>query len=72
MWAAIKIEKIKKATNVKTYKEIVAYMEGDDVEAKRKERHFGKDLMAKTLIVVVFTAIVSGVVLLSLWVSGLL
>jgi cytochrome b subunit of formate dehydrogenase len=57
---------------VKTYKEIVAYMEGDDVEAKRKERHFGKDLMAKTLIVVVFTAIVSGVVLLSLWVSGLL
>ena len=67
MWAAIKIEKIKKEKNVKTYKEIVAYMESGDVEEKRQERSFGKDLATKILIVVTFTAIVSAIVLLSLW-----
>ena len=71
MWAAIKIEKIKKEKNVKTYKEIVAYMESGDVEEKRQERSFGKDLATKILIVVTFTAIVSAIVLLSLWISGM-
>ena len=71
MWAAIKIEKIKKEKNVKTYKEIVAYMESGDVEEKRQERSFGKDLATKILIVVTFTAIVSAIVLLSVWISGM-
>lgn len=71
MWAAIKIEKIKKEKNVKTYKEIVAYMEGDDVEQARAERSAGKDLLSKTLIVVVFAAVALAIVLLSLWVSGM-
>ncbi|MBO0454854.1 helix-turn-helix domain-containing protein [Candidatus Enterococcus murrayae] len=71
MWAAIKIEKIKKEKNVKTYKEIVAYMEDEDVDIQRKERSFGKDLLSKTLIVVTFTAVVTAIVLVSLWVSGM-
>lgn len=71
MWAAIKIEKIKKEKNIKTYKEIVAYMEGDDVEEKRQERNVGKDFLSKSLIVIVFTAVVLVVVLASMWVSGM-
>ncbi|MGG5372802.1 helix-turn-helix domain-containing protein [Enterococcus sp. AZ196] len=70
-WAAMKLEKFKKEKNVKTYKEIVAYMEGEDVEKVRKERSFGKDLLSKTLIVVIFTAVVMAIVLVSLWVSGM-
>lgn len=42
MWAAIKIEKIKKEKNVKTYKEIVAYMESGDVEEKDRKEALGK------------------------------
>ena len=71
MWAAIKIEKIKKEKNIKTYKEIVAYMDGDNVEEKRQERSLGKDLLSKTMIVIVFTAVVLVVVLASMWISGI-
>ncbi|OJG65820.1 hypothetical protein RV07_GL001407 [Enterococcus malodoratus] len=71
MWAAIKIEKIKKEKNIKTYKEIVAYMDGDNVEEKRQERSLGKDLLSKTMIVIVFTAVVLVVVLASMWISGM-
>lgn len=72
MWAAIKIEQIKKEKNIKTYKEIVAYMEGEDVEQQRHRRNFGKDLLTKTGMVLAFTALVVVVTLLSMWVSGIL
>lgn len=71
LWAAMKLEKFKKEKNVKTYKEIIAYMEGGDVEKVREERSFGKDILSKTLIVVVFAAVALAIVLLSLWVSGM-
>lgn len=71
MWAALKIEKIKKEKNIKTYKEIVAYMECEDVEERRKERSFGKDFLSQTVIVIVFTITVMAVVLASLWLSGM-
>ncbi|MBX8938117.1 helix-turn-helix domain-containing protein [Enterococcus gilvus] len=70
-WAAMKLEKFKKEKNVKTYKEIIAYMEGGDVEKVRKERSFGKDLLSKILIVFIFSVVVLAIVLLSLWVSGM-
>ena len=69
--AALKIEKIKKEKNIKTYKEIVAYMECEDVEERRKERSFGKDFLSQTVIVIVFTITVMAVVLASLWLSGM-
>lgn len=72
MWAAFKIEKIKKDNDVKTYKEIVAYMEGEDVSEIRKERSFKKDILIKTLTVSLFTIVVVAIVLLSLWFSGML
>lgn len=72
MWAALKLEKHKKKNNLKTYKEIVAYMEGDNVEEKRKERSFGKDLLSQVIIVVSFAAVAGALVLFSLWISGVI
>ncbi|MEG0373146.1 MAG: helix-turn-helix transcriptional regulator [Enterococcus sp.] len=72
MWAAFKVEKIKKDNDVKTYKEIVAYMEGGEVKKLREERSFKRDLLIKTLICLVFVGIFMAIVLLSLWFSGML
>lgn len=72
MWAALKIEKIKKEKNIKTYQEIVAYMEGGNVAEKRKERHLVKHFLSKTLIVIIFTIVFFFLLLLSVWVTGIL
>ncbi|GKZ02933.1 transcriptional regulator [Paraclostridium bifermentans] len=44
MWCAFKVEKIKKSNNLKTYQEILAYMENREIpyldEKKRKKRAF--------------------------------
>ena len=58
MYAALKIEKIKKTQNIKTYKEIVAFMENQDLDAIRKKRDIKKDFLSKTVIVLVFALIV--------------
>lgn len=58
MYAALKIEKIKKTQNIKTYKEIVAFMENQDLDAIRKKRDIKKYFLSKTVIVLVFALIV--------------
>lgn len=58
MYAALKIEKIKKTQNIKTYKEIVAFMENQDLDAIRKKRDIKKDFLSKTVIVLIFALIV--------------
>ncbi|MBF0011191.1 helix-turn-helix transcriptional regulator [Enterococcus innesii] len=65
MYAALKIEKIKKTQNIKTYKEIVAFMENQDLDAIRKKRDIKKDFLSKTVIVVVFALIVGIIAWLS-------
>nr|MBR9646375.1 transcriptional regulator [Streptococcus sp. 11-4097] len=52
MTAAIKIDIIKKRENIKTYAEIVAFMENKDVNAERDKRDKKKYIIQKTLIVV--------------------
>lgn len=51
MTAAIKIDIIKKRENIKTYAEIVAFMENKDVNAERDKRDKKKYIIQKTLIV---------------------
>lgn len=65
MYAALKIEKIKKTQNIKTYKEIVAFMENQDLDAIRKKRDVKKDFLSTAVIVVVFTLIVGIIAWLS-------
>lgn len=65
MYAALKIEKIKKTQNIKTYKEIVAFMENQDLDAIRKKRDIKKDILSKTVIVLAFALIVGILALLS-------
>ncbi|HDR8043328.1 helix-turn-helix transcriptional regulator [Bacillus thuringiensis] len=63
MTAAIKIDIIKKRENIKTYAEIVAFMENKDVNAERDKRDKKKYIIQKTLIVV-GVALVSGIIAL--------
>lgn len=65
MYAALKIEKIKKTQNIKTYKEIVAFMENQDLDAIRKKRDIKKDFLSKTVIVLIFALIVGIIAWLS-------
>lgn len=66
--AAFKIEKIKKDSDLKTFAEIVAFTEGQDVSERRKQRNKVKDFWSKTLIVLGF----SGIVGLITWLAGFL
>jgi transcriptional regulator with XRE-family HTH domain len=50
MIAALKIEKIKKEKNVQTYAEIIAFIEGGDIEAARKLRNKKQDSWHKLAI----------------------
>lgn len=59
MYYALKVERWKKREDVRTYREIVAYMENGDVEAARAKRNKVKDFLAKAVIVLVF-ALVAG------------
>lgn len=51
MWAAFKIEKMKKLGNIKTYKEIVAFMENQDLEELRKVRDKKRYVIEKVILV---------------------
>lgn len=63
MTAAIKIDIIKKRENIKTYAEIVAFMENKDVNAEREKRDKKKYIIQKTLIVL-GVALASGIIAL--------
>lgn len=57
MYAALKIEKIKKDENIQTFKEIVAFSENKDVAPVRELRNKKKDLISKFFIVTVYSLI---------------
>ncbi|MBO1298713.1 MULTISPECIES: helix-turn-helix domain-containing protein [unclassified Enterococcus] len=63
MYGAIKVDRLKKQENIKTYKEIVAFMENKDVEPLRKQRNKTRNLIEKAGIVILF-ALVCGVIAL--------
>jgi len=58
MYAALKIEKIKKNENIQTFKEIVAFSENKDVAPVRELRNKKKDLISKLFIVTVYSLII--------------
>lgn len=57
MYGAIKVEQIKKSKDVKTYKEILAFMENKNIDEARNQRNKKKDVLSKVFIVVTFAAI---------------
>lgn len=65
IWAALKIEKIKKTEDVQTYREIVAFMEDKNVALEREKRNPKRDFWHKALIVTVFVFIAGLIALLS-------
>lgn len=73
MIAATKIEKIKKEHNVKTYTEILAFMEGDDLDKARSKRDKKKDFWYKTKLVIWFALVSGGIAAVSgivwIWLS---
>ncbi|MBP1043580.1 helix-turn-helix transcriptional regulator [Vagococcus sp. BWB3-3] len=69
MIAALKLEKIKKAKDIKTYAEIIAFTEGKDIDDIRRTRDKKRDFWNKVKIVVTFSLIVGVITALSafLW-----
>ena len=56
MYFSLKIEKAKKKYNIKTYKEIIAFSEGNsNLENLQKNRNNKKFFIEKFLLVVTFT-----------------
>lgn len=72
MYAAFQIERIKKKEDIRTYKEIIAFMEDKNLEKVRRERHKLKDLLSKSLIVILFTVIAGFIALLSIGIINIL
>jgi transcriptional regulator with XRE-family HTH domain len=70
LWAigtyfAMKVEKAKKKHNIKTYKEIIAFSEGNsNLEELQKKRSNRKYLVEKVLIVLAFTLTCSAIALI--------
>ncbi|URZ87582.1 helix-turn-helix transcriptional regulator [Floricoccus penangensis] len=69
MYYAMKIEKWKKNDDIKTYKEIAAFMDGRDVDVVRKQRNKKKDFGTKTLIVITFSLAVGIITLIVLFIT---
>lgn len=61
MYGAIKVEGLKKQENIKTYKEIVAFMENKEVAPLRKQRNKVRNRIEKVGIVILF-GIICGVI----------
>lgn len=57
MYAAVKVEKIKKNENIKTYKEIISFMKNEDLDAVRNNRNKNKDFLTLSLIIVIFSIV---------------
>ena len=60
LWWALRIEKFKKAHDIQTYKEIVAFMEGKRLDELEKQREIGK--RPYQIVLLVLTSAVIGLV----------
>lgn len=67
MVAALKIDRLKKKNDIKTYQEILAYMADGDVEEAISQRDNRKHFWTKTLIILFFVVIVVLVMLGSIF-----
>lgn len=72
MIAALKIDKMKKEKNIKTYAEIIAFMEDDDIEAVRKKRDKKRDRWDTIKIVLAFSLVAGVIAVISGFVWSLL
>lgn len=64
IYFAFKVEKIKKENDIQTYKEIVAFCEGERLDEIQKQREFGKRPYQRFLLVVASAVISAAVCLL--------
>ena len=72
MYFAMKIERAKKKHNIKTYKEIIAFSEGNsNLEELQKKRNKKKYVSEKVLIVFTFTLIFSILALVIVFITDL-
>lgn len=65
IWAAIKIEKIKKDNDIQTYKEIMAFNKGEKLDEISKQREIGKrpyQTVVMVFLVSLFTFVVCGTI----------
>ncbi|MEC6748151.1 helix-turn-helix transcriptional regulator [Marinilactibacillus sp. XAAS-LB27] len=68
MYASIKVEKMKKAENIQTFREIIAFMEHRDIEEVRKTRNNVKDGLSKFFIVMAFLLVGVIIAVLSIFI----
>lgn len=66
MTAALRMEKIKKDNNIKTYAEIVAFLENRDLDKVRENRDKRKNIAELIVAVVLFALIGAGIAALSM------
>jgi transcriptional regulator with XRE-family HTH domain len=67
MYSAIKVDKVKKKENIRTYKEIIAFMKNQDLDAVRNKRNKTKDFGILSLIVVGFGLVSALLALVSVY-----
>lgn len=70
LWAGSKVEKEKKAFDVQTYKEIVAFMDGNGMDQISKAREEGKRPYQKVLLAVAFGLLALAFDVWMLWLLG--
>ena len=65
MYWAIRVEKLKKNYDIQTYKEIVAFYEGKNLDEIEKNREYGKRSYQKFLLAVSF-GLIAGIIAFAL------
>lgn len=67
MCAAVKVDKLKKNVNIKTYKEIIAFTKNRNLDAVKKKQNKYKDFATLSLIVIIFCILSALLVLISVY-----
>ena len=57
IWAAVKIEKIKKDNDIQTYKEIIAFNKGEELDEITKQREIGKRPYQKAILLIIVSLV---------------
>ncbi|CRH17950.1 XRE family transcriptional regulator [Carnobacterium maltaromaticum] len=72
MYGAIRVEKMKKTENIRTYKEIINFMENKDSIKDNNQDSKSKDRLLLIITVILFSLIGGGIALGSIWLINIL
>lgn len=72
MYFAVKVEKFKKQFDIQTYREIIAFTEGQSLDEISKARESGKRPYQKAMLVVATAFITVIVTMVMMWIFGLM